>query len=193
MLAKAKRDEQETLAGNRYNFVYTYSDQVTASTVKSCITQLQEWHRLHPGCDMEVVFNSPGGNVIDGLSLFDFIQYLRVSGHHITTSTIGMAASMAGILLQAGDVRIMGQESWLLIHEASFAAVGKFGEIEDTVEWVRKIQKRVLRIFAERSQLSEKQIGTRWKRKDWWIDAEDALKMGFIDEIRARPNGGKPR
>ena len=46
--------------------------------------------------------------VIAGLALYDFIQTLRRKGHKVTTVSYGMAASMAGILLQAGDVRVMG-------------------------------------------------------------------------------------
>jgi ATP-dependent protease ClpP protease subunit len=90
---------------------------------------------------------------------------------------------MAGILLQAGDVRVMNAEAWLLVHEASFGAGGKLGEVEDTVEWVKKVSKRVKDIFAKRSNLSSSQIESRWRRKDWWIDADEALKLGFCDVI----------
>lgn len=91
---------------------------------------------------------------------------------------------MAGILLQAGDIRVMGRESWLMLHEAAFGAQGKVGEVEDTVEWVKKIQERILNIFAQHSSLSRAQIKRRWTRKDWWIDSDEALRLGFVDEIR---------
>ena len=69
---------------------------------------------------------------------------------------------MAGILLQAGDIRIMGAESWLMIHEISFGASGKIGEIEDTVEWVKKIQERVVKIFAvDRGAVDQRCSGGR--------------------------------
>jgi ATP-dependent protease ClpP protease subunit len=94
-----------------------------------------------------------------------------------------MAASMAGILLQAGDERVMGKETWVLLHEASFLAAGKIGEVDDTVEWVKKVQKRILAIFAGRSNLSRSQIERRWKRKDWWLSSTDCLKHGFVDKV----------
>jgi ATP-dependent Clp endopeptidase proteolytic subunit ClpP len=145
--------------------------------------RLAIWHRLEPGSDIEIIFTSPGGDVISGLALFDYIQELRASGHKVTTKAQGYAASMASILLQAGDVRVMNAEAWLLIHEASFGAGGKLGEVEDTVEWVKKVSKRIKDIYAKRSSLTAPQIEQRWRRKDWWIDADEALKLGFCDEI----------
>lgn len=171
-------------AANEYHRVYVFNDQVSSASVRSCLSVLTSWHRVFPGEPMEIVFNSPGGSIIDGLALYDYIQELRRSGHHITTSSLGMAASMAGILLQAGDRRVMSRESWLLIHEAAFMTAGKFGDIEDTVGWVKRIQERVLDIFAERSKLTKTQLRNRWHRKDWWISSDEALKWGLIDEVR---------
>ena len=182
--AKAQRTEQDELAGNRFHHVYAFTEQVSKNTAEACIKQLTTWMRQDTGCPIEIIFNSPGGSVVDGLALYDFIGQVRAAGHVVTTTSIGMAASMAGILLQAGDRRIMGREAWLLIHEASFGAGGKMGDVEDTVEWVKKIQKRIVAIFAARSHMTAAQIERRWKRKDWWLSSDDAFKAGFVDEIR---------
>lgn len=179
-----RRNEAEKLAADKYHFVYAFNDSVSSGSVKTCTTQLASWVRQHPQCSIEIIFHSPGGGVIEGMALFDYIRKLRVDGHHITTMALGMAASMAGILLQAGDNRVMGREAWVLIHEGSFGAVGSVGQVEDTVEWVKKIQKRILNIFAERSNLTATQVQRRWKRKDWWLSSDDCLKFGFVDEIR---------
>ena len=181
---EVERSLRREQADNVFHCVYLFSGVVAETAVKSCIRQLTEWHRLYPGRPMELVFTSPGGSIIDGLALYDFIQSLRRSGHHITTSTLGMAASMAGILLQAGDTRVMSPEAWLLIHEAAFGTSGKIGEIEDTVTWVKKIQERILTIFVSRSHMTRSQLKAKWLRKDWWIDSDEALKLGLIDEIR---------
>lgn len=177
-----KRDRE--LAGDAHRRIYRFVSDVSSSSVKSCMDELTIWSRLEPGCAIEVVFTSPGGEVVAGMALWDFLQELRRDGHHLTTTARGYAASMAGILLQAGDVRVMGKESWLLIHEASFGVAGSFGDVEDRVEWIRKLQGRILDIFAQRSKLSKAAIKRRWHRKDWWIDSDEALKLGFVDEIR---------
>ncbi len=179
-----ERTEQQELSKDKYHRFYPFYRPVDDSSVTTCMEMLSFWSRTDPQCAIELVFNSPGGGVLAGLALFDFIRDLREKGHHITTHTLGHAASMAGILLQAGTTRVMGKEAWILIHEISFGAVGKIGEIEDTTEWVKKMQKRILNIFAERSKMTAVQIEKKWKRTDWWLDSDQALELGLIDEVR---------
>lgn len=181
---------RKRLADDEHFHIYRFNDSVSSASAKSCMTQLATWSRMDPNCSIEIVFCSPGGSVIDGMYLFDFIQKIRRDGHNVTTKTFGYAASMAGILLQAGDTRVMAKESWLMIHEAAFGAIGKTSEVEDTVEWVKRIQERILNIFAERSQscdaerpLTKAQIKRRWNRKDWWISSDEALKYGLVDSV----------
>lgn len=178
------RQEQEQLAASKYHHVYHFTQAVGQQSVHACMEQINIWHRLDPECAFEIVFTSPGGDVIAGMALFDYIQQKRQEGHHVTTSTIGYAASMAGILLQAGDTRIMGREAYLLIHQVSFGAGGTFGQVEDEVKFVEKIQNRVLDIFAARTNLTKKQLDKAWQRTDWWLDSTEALKDGFVDLVR---------
>ena len=180
----ATREENELLATNKFHHVYVFGTEVTGDSVGRCVEQLTKWSRLDPTCAIEIVFNSPGGGVIAGMAMYDYLIYLRGLGHDITTVALGHAASMAGILLQAGTTRVIGRESWLLIHEISFAAIGKIGEIEDTTEWVKRIQKRVLDIFSTRSKMTPAQLEKRWKRKDWWLSSDECLKLGLVDEVR---------
>lgn len=186
-----KREDEKVTTSDRQNRVYRFSNAITDSTVADCILVMTRWSRLDPGCSMEIVFCSPGGSIVDGFALFDFIKDLRRAGHKITTKTIGYAASMAGVLLQAGEERVMGRESWLLIHEASFGIGGKMGEVTDLVDWVKKMCERIVEIYAERAEektgKSKKTIinfiHKNWKRKDWWISATEALEYGFCDRV----------
>lgn len=167
------------------NRLYRFSKDVSHHSVQACMSKLTEWHRGDPKCSMEIIFSSPGGSIIDGFELFDFIQELRSKGHHITTGSLGMAASMAGILLQAGDVRWIGHQAWMMIHRAAFGAIGKTYEVEDEVRLVKRIEERCLDIFVSRSKLSKIKIKRNWDRKDWWIDADEAVILGLVDEVRA--------
>jgi len=183
---RAVREEAAMLAGDRYHHVYYFGSSVDSSAARACMKQLAEWQRLVEDGrkpDIEIIFSSPGGSVFDGLALFDYIQGIRQDGFKVITSAIGYAASMAGILLQAGDVRRMGAESYILIHEAAFGVGGKIGEVEDEVAFMKQVQARVLEIFARRSRLTVKQLARGWRRKDWWISSTDALKYGLVDEI----------
>ena len=182
--AKEEKHAKEKAADDE-NFLYRFGSEVSGGSVGSCIKKLTEWHRVSPKCDIEIIFSSPGGSIIDGFELFDHIQHLRNQGHHITTGTLGMAASMAGILLQAGDTRWVGQQAWLMIHRAAFGAYGKTFEVEDEVKFVRRMEERILDIFTSRSDLTRNKIKRNWDRKDWWISAEEAVDLKLVDEIRA--------
>jgi len=194
-LYKAEEAERERRTLDRFQHIYVFDDPVTDATVLGCILVLDTWRRLEPGCDITIRFYSPGGDVIAGMYLFDYLMGLRRDGHRLTTEAYGYAASMAGILLQAGTVRTVGKESYVLIHEIQTAVRGKIGEIDDEVEFMHKIADRVLTIFAARAKeagdngtasqpLTKVQFKKRWTRKDWWLTSDEALKYGVVDEVR---------
>ncbi len=166
------------------NRIYTFYGAVSSSSVAPAIKTLGEWHRRDPHSKIEIIFNSPGGNVLDGLALFDYILELRHQGTPIDTVTMGMAASMGGILLQAGEKRIATKNALVLIHEVSSGAGGKVSEIEDQLKFMEVLQQKCLAILAERSTMSVRQIATKWKKTDWWLGADEALALGFVDEVR---------
>lgn len=168
---------------DRYHHVFYFNEVVNAKSVEEAIAHLTSWSRLDPGCDIEVVLNSPGGSIMAGVAFYDFLTDLRRRGHHLTITAQGIAASMAGVLLQAGDVRRMGRESWLLIHEGSLGAQGSFADVQDTVEWMKKVQERFLDIFTTRSKLTKATIKKNWSRKDWWLSSDECLKHGLVDEV----------
>jgi len=177
------------LAANEYHRVYVFDEAVTEGTVKKCINQLTLWARQDPECAIEIQINSPGGSIFDGFALIDFIRDLRERGHEVTTVALGMAASMGGVLLQAGDTRIMGANCFLLIHEGSLGAIGDFGEVEDRVKLMEQLHERILALFEERAKpinakTTKAWIKRNWQRRDWWIDAQAAADYGFIDEVR---------
>lgn len=181
---RSAKNRIKELSLDEENFLYRFSGQVNEASVRKCIGKLTEWHRAEPKCNIEIVFSSPGGSIIDGFELFDFIQDLRSKGHFITTGSLGMAASMAGILLQSGDYRWIGHQAWLMIHRAAFGAIGKTYEVEDEVKLIKRIENRILDIFIKRSKLTKLKIKRNWDRKDWWIDADESLSLGLVDEIR---------
>ena len=180
----ARKKFDRAAADDEMNHLYRFSGSVGEASVRKCMTKLTEWSRMEPNCDIELVFSSPGGSIIDGFELFDFIQELRGRGHKVTTGSLGMAASMAGILLQAGDHRWIGHQCWMMIHRAAFGAIGKTYEVEDEVKLVKRIEERCVDIFVSRSKLTKLKIKRNWDRKDWWIDADQCLQYGLVDEIR---------
>jgi len=185
-LRKSERDEKLLLTDWRFSNTLNFIGTVDRSSVTAAVDKLHQFSVTNPGCDIEIVFNSPGGSVIDGMALFDYIRFLRSAGHRITIIALGYAASMAGILLQAGDVRVMAKGSWLLIHEVAFSAGGKIGEVEDMYQFGLRLKEQAAQIFVERSggKLTREKLEQKWTRKDWWLSPEESLALGLIDEIR---------
>lgn len=189
ILRNKEREEKSELAKDTHHHVYVFDKQVSESSVKECVQVLTRWSRQDPGCDIELQINSPGGSIFDGLALVDFLRNLEEKGHSITTVAFGMAASMGGVLLQVGTRRVMGANAMLLIHEGSLGAIGDFGQVEDRIELMKLFHERILDLFVERAQPINKSttkafIRKNWKRKDWWIPSQEALKLGFVDEVK---------
>lgn len=163
--------------------IFVFSAVVNAETVDNAIRTLDNWSRRFPEEDMMFIINSPGGSIIEGFALFDFLKHLESRGHHTTTKAMGEAASMGAILLQAGTKRVMTPNAYLLLHDTSGGTQGNMGEMEDTMAFYKMLQGRIQSIVAERSGLSLKAVKAKMNRKDSWMDADTALKLGLIDEI----------
>jgi hypothetical protein len=133
----------------------------------------------------EIDFTSPGGYLVYGMVLFDFIRGLRDRGHKVTTKAVGAAYSMAAILLQAGDHRVMTRETWLLLHQSRGFSYGTAGEVFDNAEHTQREMERIVDILAERSAISRNDIYDELieHRREWWIDSRQALDYGFVDEV----------
>lgn len=183
-----ERIEDLTVVSDHYMFHHLFEGSVGSISVNVCLQTMNAWHRLHKDSAWTITINSPGGSVTEGMHLFDAITaYSKRGGgsHEITMVVRGYAASMAGILLQAVDKRVIGPESYLLIHEVSAAAIGKVGEMKDDMKWYEKICERIATIFVQRSEgkISKAKFKTNWTRKDWWLSSDEALALGFVDEI----------
>jgi ATP-dependent Clp endopeptidase proteolytic subunit ClpP len=130
-----------------------------------------------------ILLNSPGGDVFDGLLLFDTLQDIRRKGVHVTVKVRGLAASMGSILSQAGDTRVISRNSWFMIHEPSTIVFGKAGDIKREADLMVKLHKQLSAVLAERSNLTAAEVIRKSTDKDWWLPAIEAKGLGFFDEL----------
>ena len=178
-----ERDRQVKLGKIRVLDIF---DAIMPKNVYAWIDALEHWSRRDPGEPIAININSPGGSVTHGLALYDTILRLRRNGHEVTVRGSGLVASMASVLLQAGDVRIMDKRAKLLIHEGGMN-LGRgdmtAGELEDAQFFGKVLRDDILDIYVERSKMTKRQIETKWKRRDWLLTADEALKFGFVDRV----------
>jgi ATP-dependent Clp protease protease subunit len=128
------------------------------------------------------VFNSPGGVVTDGFTLYDFLRELSNRGHHITTKCMGAAASMGAILMQAGDHRVMTPNAFMMVHEISGQNEGTIAEMKDTLAIVSRFQDKALSILTAKSNMSKRALQV--VEEDRLVHGRcRRLWLGFIDAI----------
>lgn len=185
-IKKYKKEWQNISSNQPLNNIYLFYGPVTDSKVKDAIETLDMWSRRDVGSEIVLIFSSEGGSVFAGFALYDFVQELRSRGHKVVTKTLGLAASMASTLLQAGDERVMSRNAYIMLHEvaAGVGGRGSTSDTEDMVKLMKRLEKRSNDIFCARSKLTMSKIASLTKRKDLWIDAEEALALGLVDRIQ---------
>lgn len=156
---------------------------VDEESVAATREQLYALSERYPGESITLDINSPGGSVPDGMELFGIVRELSNSGHSMITRISGQACSMGGIIAQAGDVRQIREGSYLHLHEASWGSVGKAHKMREDAEHVEKITRDIAKIYSRRANMSVDEIYDRMHRHEWWLDADEALAIGFVDEI----------
>jgi ATP-dependent Clp protease protease subunit len=136
---------------------------------------------------VQIILNSVGGSVFDGLLVHDTIKRLVDDGVEVTCEVRGLAASMGTIILQAASHRLATPHTRFLIHEVSSFAWGKASNIQEEAEEITKVNDLLKGILAKRCGKTPDEIEKIWHKKDMWFSAEEALKFGLIDRVIDRP------
>lgn len=128
---------------------------------------------------IEVQINSPGGNVFDGLAIYNA---LRLHPARIVTRVDGLAASAASAIAQAGDHRIMVSSSQMMIHEAWGACVGTAAEMLDMAALLEQQNTVLAELYAERSGGAVDEFRALMAAETWFT-AQAAIDAGLADEL----------
>lgn len=131
--------------------------------------------------DIKFYINSPGGSVSAGLAIYDTMQYIKCP---VSTICVGLAASMASVLLAAGTKgkRLSLPNSEIMIHQVMGGTEGQASDIKIRAEHILKIKDKMNRILAFHTGQKIATIDKDSDR-DHFMSAEEALKYGLIDKI----------
>ncbi len=131
--------------------------------------------------DIHIYINSPGGSVTAGLAIYDTMQFVTCD---VNTYCMGMAASMGAFLLCSGTKgkRFALPNSDIMIHQVSGGAQGTASDVERSVEFMYKLNRRLARIIAENTGKTEEQVRKDADR-DYYMTAEEAKEYGIVDEV----------
>jgi ATP-dependent Clp protease protease subunit len=171
-------DIYSRLLKDRIVFIGTAIDDHVANLV---VAQMLFLQMEDPKRDINLYINSPGGSVTAGLAIYDTMQFVTCD---VATYCVGIAASMAAVLLTAGtkSKRYALPNSDIMIHQVSGGAQGTASDVERTVEYMFKLKKRLIGILAHHTGRTEEQIKIDSDR-DYWISAQQAKEYGLVDEV----------
>ena len=156
-------------------------DAIDDGVANSVIAQLLFLESQDPKKEVKIYLNSPGGNVTDGLAIYDTMQYLKCS---VSTICVGLAASMGALLLAGGrhGKRFALPNSQILIHQVMGGAQGQAADIKITAEQILKIRDRLNVIMAKHTGQDLKKVEQDTDR-DYYMTAAEAKTYGIIDEV----------
>ena len=161
----------------RIIFLGTEIDDYTANTLQAQLLYLDSVDAK----DISIYINSPGGSVTAGLGIYDTMQFIS---SEVATICTGMAASMAAVLLVAGQEgkRQALPHSRVMIHQPLGGVQGQASDMEIEVKEIQKFKKELYTIISEHSHTPYEKV---WQDSDrnYWMTAEEAKAYGMIDEV----------
>ena len=163
---------------DRIIFLGTEISDYTANTIQAQLLYLDS---VDSSKEISIYLNSPGGSVTAGLGIYDTMQFISSP---VATICTGMAASMAAVLLVAGQEgkRSALPHSRVMIHQPLGGVQGQASDIEITAREIQKMKKELYTIISEHSHTPFDKVWADSDR-DYWMTAQEAKEYGMIDQI----------
>ncbi|MCB5253817.1 MAG: ATP-dependent Clp endopeptidase proteolytic subunit ClpP [Candidatus Cloacimonadaceae bacterium] len=154
---------------------------INDSLANTVVAQLLHLEGEDAGKDIYMYINSPGGSISSGLAIYDTIQYIKPA---VSTICIGMAASMAAVLLASGDKgkRTALPNSRIMIHQPWGGTQGRAADIEIQAKEILYLRGRMNDILHRHTGRTIEQIEVDTDR-DYFLSAKEAKNYGLIDEV----------
>lgn len=171
-------DIYSRLLKDRIVFLHDAIDSHVADTI---IAQLLFLQADNPKADIKLYINSPGGTIYSGMAIYDTIKHLSCD---VSTITVGMAASMASIILAAGTKgkRMALPNSIVLIHQPHGGHEGQASDLEIHAKEILRLKDLTAEILAKNTGQKKDKV-VRDMDRDFIMTAEEAKKYGIIDVI----------
>ena len=159
------------------------ADEVNDTTASLVVAQLLFLEAEDPDKDINLYINSPGGSITAGMAIYDTMNYIKCD---VSTTCIGMAASMGAFLLSAGakGKRFALPNSEIMIHQPLGGTRGQASDIKIHTDHILRIRDNLNRILATNTGRDLAEI-ERDTERDNFMTAEAAMAYGLIDRVVA--------
>jgi ATP-dependent Clp protease protease subunit len=166
---------------DRIIFLGTGVNDQVANIIQAQLLFLQS---VDASKDIQIYINSPGGSVYAGLGIYDTMQFVKPD---VATICTGIAASMAAVLLCAGEKgkRSALKHSRVMIHQPMSGTQGQVSDMEIAVRETLKVKEELYNIISKHSGKSYEQV-EKDSDRDYWMRSNEALEYGMIDEVLER-------
>jgi len=162
---------------------------INDSVANLIVAQLLYLDREDPDKDINLYINSPGGVISAGLAIYDTMQMVNAD---VSTICVGMAASMATVLLSAGKQgkRYALPNATVHMHQPMGGAQGQASDIEIAAREILRMQDKIRTLLATNTGQTVEKIAQDTDR-DYYLDADQAKKYGLVDEVLAGKDSSK--
>jgi ATP-dependent Clp protease protease subunit len=181
---------EKTNAGERAYDIYSrllkdriifLSGGINDDMANTIIAQLLFLEAEDPEKDIYLYINSPGGYIHSGMAILDTMNFIKPEIH---TVCVGMAASMASIILAYGEKgkRSILENAEVMIHQPLGGAEGQAADIEISAKHILMSKEKLKKMLAERTGQKESKIEADMDR-DYYMTADEAKKYGIVDKV----------
>ena len=130
---------------------------------------------------IQILLSTYGGNVYDGLSLYDAIKNSKTD---VDITCFGKIMSMGIVILLSAKTRKAYRNTTFMIHELSSGVIGKLADMEESIDEAKRINRVLFDIIEKETKITHSCLEEIYnKKKDWYFTAEEALEIGLITEI----------
>lgn len=132
--------------------------------------------------EINIILNTPGGDIYDGFAFVSVLEHIKTK---TTIKIVGMAASMGALIAMAKSPKLkVVCDKWSvgLIHSGSQYMEGTTHAVRDTFKFSERYEEKIKEYILSHTNITE-EIYKEIERQEFWMDAEDMLKYGIVDEI----------
>lgn len=143
---------------------------ITSSTVTAALKRVGDR-------DVEVHINSPGGDMFEGISIFNILQ---AHPKKVTVKVMGLAASAASVIAMAGDEVLVGLGSFIMIHNCWVVSVGNRHDMREVADYLEPFDGALRDIYVSRTGQQPDDV-TKWMDDERFLSASECVALGFAD------------
>ena len=155
--------------------------EINSNSANIVVAQLLHLQAEDPNKDITMYINSPGGSIIDGLAIYDTMNFISCD---VSTVCVGVCASMGAIILSSGTKgkRYALENSEILIHQASSGTQGTVADMTIDMQHAINMNEKTKKILVKNTNQSYEKI-TNDINRDYWLTSHQAVQYGLIDKV----------